>query len=262
MQNVHGKVSAAEAVALAHCLVESDAVLAAQCRSLRRKSLLISLSLQTLLLAALVGVPLLATGERPSLRLLLIPSYRGVAPTADHAGSDRPAQGARKSPPKDIYQPTRIPHGVKNLGPEATTGEESSVVDRPGVGVPTGLLPSLENDRRAWFLAKPAPPAPPLMEQKRIRRSEGVQQALLVERVEPVYPVIAKQIHLEGTVQLRAIIGRDGRVNSLQALSGNAILVKAALDAVSRWRYRPTLLNGQPVEVETYITVIFQLVRK
>ena len=82
---------------------------------------------------------------------------------------------------------------------------------------------------------------------------------MLIHRVEPVYPPIAKQTHTEGTVQLHAIIARDGSIASLEALSGHPLLIRAAREAVSQWRYRPTLLGGEPVEVETYITVIFRL---
>jgi protein TonB len=81
----------------------------------------------------------------------------------------------------------------------------------------------------------------------------------LISRAEPQYPVIAVETKTEGTVRLHAIISRDGRITSLEVLSGHPFLVKAALDAVRQWRYRPTLLNGEPVEVDTSITVIFRL---
>jgi protein TonB len=92
-----------------------------------------------------------------------------------------------------------------------------------------------------------------------VRRSEGIQAGLLIRRVEPDYPALARQTHLQGTVQLHAVIGRDGSIDSLEVLSGHPLLVKAALDAVRQWRYRPTLLGGEPVAVETYITVHFVL---
>lgn len=82
---------------------------------------------------------------------------------------------------------------------------------------------------------------------------------MLVVRVEPQYPVLARQIRLEGTVQIRAIIARDGSVQSLEVLSGHLLLAKAARDAILQWRYRPTLLRGQPIEVETLVTVRFKM---
>jgi protein TonB len=82
---------------------------------------------------------------------------------------------------------------------------------------------------------------------------------MLIRRVEPSYPALAKQIHKEGQVELRAIIATDGTIQSLQVVSGDPLFLRSAEDAVTQWRYRPTVLNGQPVEIETYITVIYTL---
>jgi protein TonB len=86
-----------------------------------------------------------------------------------------------------------------------------------------------------------------------------VELALLTHRVEPTYPVLARQMHKEGTVELRATISADGEVRDVQILSGDPMLVKSARDAVSQWRFRPTLLNGVAVEVVTFITVNFHI---
>jgi protein TonB len=102
--------------------------------------------------------------------------------------------------------------------------------------------------------------AQPAQQEKRlVKLSEGVLEAQLISRIEPRYPPIALQTKTEGTVRLHATISRDGSITALDVLSGHPFLVKAALDAVRQWRYRPTLLNGEPVEVETSITVIFRL---
>jgi protein TonB len=82
---------------------------------------------------------------------------------------------------------------------------------------------------------------------------------MLIQRVEPIYPALSKQIHREGQVELRAVIATDGTIQSLQVVSGDPLFVRSATDAVSQWRYRPTVLNDQPVEIETYITVIYTL---
>jgi protein TonB len=82
---------------------------------------------------------------------------------------------------------------------------------------------------------------------------------MLIRRIEPAYPPLAKQIHKEGQVELRAVIAADGTIQSLQVVRGDALFLQSATDAVSQWRYRPTILNGQPVEIETYITVIYTL---
>ena len=86
-----------------------------------------------------------------------------------------------------------------------------------------------------------------------------MQSAKMIRQVQPVYPQIAKTAHVSGTVLLHAIISKDGSVQELQYVSGPPLLMKAAMDAVREWRYQPTLLNGEPVEVETTISVIFSL---
>ena len=90
-------------------------------------------------------------------------------------------------------------------------------------------------------------------------KPEHVQAAHLVNRVQPVYPPLARQTRISGTVKLHAIIGKNGAVEQLQVVSGHPLLVQSALDAVRQWRYQPTLLNGEPVEVDTEIDVIFSL---
>lgn len=82
---------------------------------------------------------------------------------------------------------------------------------------------------------------------------------MLIHRVEPVYPPLAHQLRRSGRVELRAIIATDGTIQSLQVVGGDPLFYQSALDAVKQWRYRPTILNGQPYEVETYITVIYTL---
>jgi protein TonB len=108
-----------------------------------------------------------------------------------------------------------------------------------------------------------AEPAPPSEEARSttIRRSVSslVQAAMLVRRVAPVYPPLAIQTRHEGRVELHAIIAADGRVQSLEVISGDPFFLQSALAAVREWRYRPTILNGQPVEVDTHITVIYTL---
>jgi protein TonB len=104
-----------------------------------------------------------------------------------------------------------------------------------------------------------APPPPPKPTVTRTRVGGAVQAAKLVNKVQPVYPPLARQTRISGTVKLHAIIAKTGQVESLQVISGHPLLVQSALDAVKQWRYQPTLLNGEPVEVDTEIDVIFSL---
>jgi protein TonB len=94
---------------------------------------------------------------------------------------------------------------------------------------------------------------------KRISVGGNVQSARLIAQPKPVYPPLAKQARISGTVRFTAIIGRDGTIQNLTLLGGHPLLVQSATEAVKQWRYQPTLLNGEPVEVVTQIDVNFTL---
>jgi protein TonB len=98
---------------------------------------------------------------------------------------------------------------------------------------------------------------PKLVAPDRVRVSQGVSQGMLVQMVKPQYPATARAMRLQGSVLLDALIGKDGTVKNLKVVKGHPVLAKAALDAVKQWRYKPYLLNEQPVEVETQIIVNF-----
>jgi len=105
---------------------------------------------------------------------------------------------------------------------------------------------------------QPPPPVEPVRPTTRVSEPR-IDPALLTRRIEPTYPPLARQLHKSGRVELHAIIGTDGCVQSLQVVSGDPLFINSAKDAVLQWRYRPTYLNGQPVEVDTYISVIYTL---
>jgi protein TonB len=90
-------------------------------------------------------------------------------------------------------------------------------------------------------------------------RSSRMQEGLLIRQIKPSYPELAKRARIQGTVLLHAVISREGRIEALQVMSGHPLLVNAAVDAVKQWVYRPYLLNGDPVAVDTQITVNFTL---
>ena len=125
----------------------------------------------------------------------------------------------------------------------------------PG-GVPGGQMGGVIGGVIGGVGGAPPPPKP---SQTRIRQGGAVTAASLVNRVQPNYPPLARQTRISGTVRLHAIISKSGSVESLEVMSGHPLLVQAALDAVRQWRYRPTTLNGEPVEVDTTIDVIFSL---
>jgi protein TonB len=92
-----------------------------------------------------------------------------------------------------------------------------------------------------------------------VRVSQGVSQGLLIRKVQPNYPPLARQARIQGNVVLTAEISKDGSIENLRLVSGHPMLAPAAIEAVKQWKYKPYFLNGEPVEVETQVTVIFSL---
>jgi protein TonB len=105
----------------------------------------------------------------------------------------------------------------------------------------------------------PPPPPPPPKPPQRVRVGGNVQQANLIRQIKPPYPPLARQARIQGQVVLEAIISKQGSVENLRVISGHPLLIQSALDAVKQWKYKPTLLNGEPVEVVTTVTVNFNL---
>ena len=105
----------------------------------------------------------------------------------------------------------------------------------------------------------PPPPEDHHAARPSILRMTQLDPAMLIYRVDPIYPILPKQLHKEGRVELHAIIATDGSIQSLEVLSGDVMFYQSALDAVRLWRYKPTILNGQPVQIDTHITVIYTM---
>ena len=247
---------------LSQCMVGANPEDLRQARRRRSRAVALSVALQVVCVAALLVVPLLAVPGAlpPGVIFTPVPPYRGgggaVRPRPHHA----PASTARPLIPNQLIFPTARaavnahqassetappdigPQIIGGFGPGDGSGPAGPTI--PG-GIETG--------------ARIPPPRKPVAPRQLIHRSEGVMAGSLIRRVDPQYPEIAKAIHLSGTVRLRAIVGTDGRVQNLEVLSGNPILANAAVAAVRQWRYRPTLLSGTAVEVETFITVNFVL---
>ena len=242
---------------LQSCLVEGDPEQRARERRIRRRSLIISISLQSVILAALVLVPLFGRPEHIAFaNMIPIPPYYHNSGPARHDTAPTPP----KHPPKSFFCPTcptvRIP---TNVPTEATPPQD------PFVGIPLGN--GNDPSHSSWNIAiddgrrQPAQPTEPRAQTtKRISKGH-LEPAMLIYRVEPAYPKLPLQMHREGHVELRAIIATDGTIQSLQVASGDVLFYQSALDAVRQWRYRPTILNGEPVEIDTYVSVIYTLQR-
>jgi protein TonB len=163
-----------------------------------------------------------------------------------------------------LITPKAIPKDIAIIREEelppasAGAGVYGGIAGGIGGGAAGGVLGGIINSVQA--AAPPPPPPPPkAVVPQRIRVGGNVQAANLINQVRPVYPPLAKQARISGVVELSAIIGKDGRVQDLKVVRGHPLLVQAALDAVKNWVYRPTLLNGEPVEVSTTIDVNFTL---
>jgi protein TonB len=140
--------------------------------------------------------------------------------------------------------PPGVADGVVGGVPGGTSGGQLN-------GVIGGIISS--NLAPVPKLSKPVPTV------QRMRVSQGITQGLLVYRIEPTYPRLAQLARINGVVVLTAIIDKHGNVERLQLVSGSPLLAPAAIDAVKQWHYKPFLLNGQPVEIETTVTVNFQM---
>ena len=152
-----------------------------------------------------------------------------------------------------LVAPKVIPKDVKIIKEE----EQPDVAAGMAGGVPGGVAGGSMGGVIGGIVGGMPPPPQPTPQ--RIHQGGNVQAALLVNKVQPVYPPLARQTRISGTVRLHAIISKSGTIQELTVISGHPLLVRAALDAVQQWRYRPTLLNGEPVEVDTTIDVIFSL---
>jgi len=159
-----------------------------------------------------------------------------------------------------LRTPTKIPQKVQMIkedeAPPPIAAAGGVVGGVPG-GVPGGQLGGVIGGIVSASSSIAA--VPKLALPQRIRISQGVTRGLLVHRVEPSYPPLARAARIQGEVVLSAVISINGDIQNLQLVSGHPMLVPAAITAVRQWRYKPYLLNGQPVEVETTITVIFSL---
>jgi protein TonB len=171
-----------------------------------------------------------------------------------------------------VYEPTSMPPKAMMIAdPPLAVATDVGVVGgtgSPGGGAgPVGILRDILDEAaripvpRAPAAARPAAPGPAPAPAAPIRVRQGgvVKDAVVIRRVEPVYPAIARQTRVAGVVRLEGVIGIDGRIRELKVLEGNPLLVKAAVDAVSQWLYEPTTLNGDPVEVIAPISVTFRL---
>jgi len=237
---------------LSNCVMDNDLGVAGWAKQLRRKAFVGSLVLEAAVVGVMLLWPLITPAVLPAqVTVTPVPPYH---PTRTAPDTARSRENTRPTANVD-FLPSPLHPTVHQSASAQSAGGPPSLGDFPiGVGPDAGLsIPGGSRDGRPIEVPRPTPPKGPLSV------SGGVMAARLVHRVEPDYPALAKDMHLTGTVELQARIGTDGTVQELEVVSGNPILARAAVAAVQQWRYQPTRLDGQPVEVDTHITVTFSM---
>jgi protein TonB len=246
---------------LSGCMLENDAEARNRARRLRQKALVVSIAIEATLIAAMLLWPLITPGVLTGrFNVTPAPPYHGGGATEGHPLSTwLTAANTQHRPRLCLMCEAAIPVHAHAMSDSTRNAEQ----DAPDVGygpadgnvgngpvIPGGANSGIPIENKSP--QSPSQPAP-------LHMSEGVMEAQLIQKVQPLYPAVAREMRLAGTVRVRAVIGTDGTVHQVEVLSGSQLLAQSAIAAVRQWRYRPTQLNGQPVEVETFVTVNFVL---
>ncbi len=231
-------------------------------KSHRGASTMVSFIIQCFIIGIIVLLPLLFTQALPAKELTTFlvappPPPPPPPPPAAVAAVKRVVKVAEDT--SALKTPTSIPKQVKMVKDEPQDAAAPSAVAGVVGGVPGGVPGGSAGGVLGGVLSSTPAYMPPKPNVQRVRVSQGVTQGLLVKKVQPEYPALAKQARVQGSVVLKAIIGKSGKIENLQVISGHPMLTASALQAVRQWQYKPYILNGQPVEVETNITVNFSL---
>jgi protein TonB len=201
------------------------------------------------------GLTTTATSSKPSAAVVAEgPGLKTPAPAK--AATDENDISVIKAPPTSKPEQSQ-PLVVKN-GPSTQAKPEAETLEPEQAPAPTSIATGSSNSALSGLVntnAINAQKAP----QQTLRISQGVSQGLILKKVQPVYPPQALQLHIEGKVELQANISKAGSITGVKQLSGDAVLGHAAMDAVRQWKYKPYFLNGEPIEIQTQITVNFKL---
>lgn len=234
-------------------LIESGGKL----KTTRGRTTTFSFILEAVIVGVMVLIPLLFTEALPKAQLMMAL----VAPPPPPPPPPPPAQvHIVKQVQTDIVNgqlrtPTKIPKKVEIIKEEEAPPPSMGVVG----GVPGGMPGGSMGGVIGGIISNAPVAVPKVATPQRVRVSQGVTQGMVLHKVQPAYPPLARTARVQGTVLLAAVIGKDGTIQNLHVISGHPLLTQAALDAVKQWRYRPYILNGEPVEVDTQVTVNFTL---
>jgi periplasmic protein TonB len=222
----------------------------------------VSFIFQAVLVGILVLVPLLFTEALPKTQLMTFL----VAPPPPPPPPPPPAAAPVKIVKQvqtdivngQLRTPTKIPEKVQMIKEDEAPPPVMSAAGVVG-GVPGGVPGGSMGGVIGGIISSTPVAVPKVATPQRVRVSQGVTQGLLIRKIQPAYPPLARQARIQGSVLLQAEISKDGTIQNLRLISGHPMLAPAAIEAVKQWRYKPYILNGEPVEVETQITVNFTL---
>ncbi|HEX6823956.1 MAG TPA: TonB family protein [Candidatus Sulfotelmatobacter sp.] len=222
---------------------------------------IISFGLQVMIVGVMILIPLIFTEALPkgtTMFMLVAPPPPPPPPPPAAAPVKVVKQIQTDIVNGELRTPTKIPNKVKIIkedeAPPPAMASAGVVGGVPG-GVPGGSMGGVMGS----ILSATPTVAPKIATPQRVRVSSGVSTGMLVRKVPPQYPPLARQARIQGTVILQATISKEGSIENLQLISGHPMLAPAAIEAVKQWKYKPYLLNGEPVEVETQVQVNFTL---
>jgi protein TonB len=227
----------------------------------------VSILAQISLVSAAILFPLVYTDNLPGLSKwiegLVMPAPPAAVPKPPPQQPQRAATQSTVSQFRPFTAPGPIPTSI-DMTPDRAP------IETPEIGVPWSVSSSTATTNPVGRFRLDILPKPPEKQAVAVARpheetsapmpvSGGVQEAKLLRKIIPIYPQLAILAHVQGTVHLVGVISKDGTIRDLQVIDGSPLLIKATLDAVKQWVYRPTLLSGQPVEVIAPIAVTFIL---
>jgi len=231
-------------------LVESGGRL----RTRRGVTTTLSFVLQIIALGIMILIPLIYTEALPKGQLTTFLVAPPPPPPPPPPAAATPVHRVVEVNDTVLRQPTKIPQKVAIIKDEEPAPANAGVMGGVPGGVPGGSMGGVIGG-----IIGSARNNLPTVSVDRVRVSSGVASGNLINKVQPVYPPIARTNRIAGQVVLHALISKNGNIENLQVVSGHPMLTQSALEAVRQWKYKPYLLNGEPVEVETTIQVNFNL---
>jgi protein TonB len=237
-------------------LIESGGKL----KTKRGRTSAVAFVLEVMIIGVMVLIPLIFTEALPkgtTLFMLVAPPPPPPPPPPAAAVVHVVKQVQTDIVNGELRTPTKIPKKIQMIKEDEAPPQMASTGVVGGVpgGVPGGSMGGVIGS----VLSSTPVAVPKIATPTRVRVSSGVSSGLLIRKVSPNYPPLARQARIQGTVILQAQISKDGSIQNLQLISGHPMLAPAAIEAVKQWKYKPYLLNGEPVEVETQVQVNFTL---